>query len=185
MSETPSQYPGQPPQPLTQQQPMQPPTVPPKTKRRWVPFVAYPAVLLLGVALGSSGGGSTPAASTTPGPTVTAPAETKTVDVPGPTTTVTAPAPKVSTPAPKPKPAGLPTTIEEGQWEVGVDVAPGRYKTTAAVDADGMCYWKITTTGKPDNIVNNDIVSGGKPVVTIKKGQDFTTQDCGTWARVG
>ena len=33
--------------------------------------------------------------------------------------------------------------------------------------------------------MDNDIVSGGKPTVTIKKGQDFTTNDCGTWAKVG
>jgi hypothetical protein len=65
-----------------QQYPQQPmseqpaPYAPPaKKKRRWVPFFAYPAVLVLGVILGSSGGGSS-----------TAPSASK----PGPTTTVTA-----------------------------------------------------------------------------------------------
>jgi hypothetical protein len=162
--------------------PVQP--TPHKKRRRWVPWAVGAGLFFLGLIIGSSGGGSTPAASTTPTTTVTVPTGIKTieVEVPGPTTTVTAPAPKVSPPAPK-KPAGLPTTIEEGQWEVGVDVAPGRYKTTAAVG--GTCYWKITPTGKPDDIVDNDIVSGGKPVVTIKKGQDFHTQRCGTWTKVG
>jgi hypothetical protein len=74
-------------------------------------------------------------------------------------------------------------TIEDGQWEVGVDVPAGVYKVTEAVDHGGMCYWKITETGHPDNIVSNDIVNGGKPTVTIQKGQDFTTKDCGTWAK--
>jgi hypothetical protein len=39
-------------------------------------------------------------------------------------------------------------------------------------------------TGKPGNIINNDIAKGGKPTVTVKRGQDFTTEDCGMWARV-
>jgi hypothetical protein len=53
-----------------------------KKRRRWVPWVAYPAVLLLGIIIGSAGGGTdTPAAS-----------------APGATTTVT-----VTKPAPAPK----------------------------------------------------------------------------------
>jgi hypothetical protein len=63
-------------------------------------------------------------------------------------------------------------------------VPAGAYKVTSAVDPDAMCYWKISQTGKPDNIIDNDIVKGGRPTVTVKRGQDFTTNDCGTWAQV-
>lgn len=81
--------------------------------------------------------------------------------------------------APAPSPiAGI------GQWEVGVDMAAGVYKVTAAVDPKAMCYWKVTQTGKPKHIIANDIVERGTPSVTVKRGQDFTTEDCGTWARV-
>ena len=74
-------------------------------------------------------------------------------------------------------------TIEDGQWEVGVDVPAGVYKVTAAVDPAAMCYWKITKTGHPDSIISNDIVNGGTPSVTLQAGLDFTTQDCDTWAK--
>ena len=52
------------------------------------------------------------------------------------------------------------------------------------VDPKAMCYWKVTQTGKPKHIIANDIVERGTPSVTVKRGQDFTTEDCGTWARV-
>lgn len=160
---------------------------PPPKKQRWNRKTAGAAGLLVGLlvgaiaAAGGSSNSATEAASaagktvTIPGATVTLPPVVKTVTRPGPTVKVTV----------TQKPAEAAATIDEGTWEVGVDVAPGRYKTTEAVDPDGMCYWKITTTGSPDHIVDNDIVSGGKPTVTIKKGQDFTTQDCGTWKKVG
>ena len=46
------------------------------------------------------------------------------------------------------------------------------------------CYWSITRTGSNgDNIIANDIVAGGLPQVTLSRGQDFTTQGCGTWGR--
>lgn len=174
-----------------QQQPSpQPPTPPKKPMSKeariaWMVLAGF-GIFALGATLGASGDPSTPVAAGDPAPTVTVsvPAE------PGAEVTVTAPPVTVTKPAPAPKtvtapPAQAAATIEEGTWEVGADVAPGRYKTTEAVDAAGMCYWKITTTGKPNDIVDNDIVTGGRPTVTIKKGQDFTTQDCGTWAKVG
>ena len=179
-----------------QQQPYQPAPQPPKPAKKpmskearigWKILAGF-GIFALGATIGASGGTdpATTAAASDPQPTVTVsvPAE------PGAEVTVTAPPVTVTKPAPAPKTVTAPppqaaATIEEGTWEVGVDVAPGRYKTTEAVGAAGMCYWKITTTGKPNNIVDNDIVTGGRPTVTIKKGQDFTTQDCGTWAKVG
>lgn len=84
-------------------------------------------------------------------------------------------------PAP-PTPEAKPT-IEEGVWTVGVDVPPGTYRVTAPVD-DG-CYWAITKSGSNgENIIANDIVSGGRPTVTLKKGQDFESARCGTWEKV-
>jgi hypothetical protein len=173
--------------------PAQPQAQPPKKNTgRTVLIVAgaVTGVLALAGIAAASGGGAAQQAATSPQPaatvTVTAPAE------PGAEVTVTAPpapAVTVTKPAPPAKtvtaaPPAAESTIDEGTWEVGVDVKPGRYKTTVAVDEGAMCYWKITTTGKPGNIVDNEIVSGGRPTVTIKKGQDFTTQDCGTWTKV-
>lgn len=81
-------------------------------------------------------------------------------------------------PTPKPKP-----TIEQGIWTVGVDIPPGTYRVTAPVEEG--CYWAITKSGtNGDDIIANDLVSGGRPTVTVRKGQDFETNDCGTWEKV-
>lgn len=85
-------------------------------------------------------------------------------------------APATTAPAPKP-------TIDEGVWTVGVDIPPGMYRVTAPVD-DG-CYWSITKSGSNgDDIISNDIVSGGRPTVVLKRGQDFESDRCGTWEKV-
>jgi hypothetical protein len=73
-------------------------------------------------------------------------------------------------------------TIHEGNWAVGVDIQPGTYRATAAVS--GSCYWAINSDANGRNIVANDIVTGGRPTVTLSGGQYFTTQRCGDWAKV-
>jgi len=72
--------------------------------------------------------------------------------------------------------------VGNGIWTVGVDIEPGTYRTTEAVTQ--MCYWGIYRTGSNgDDIIENDIVQGGFPSVTLSAGQDFKSSDCGTWAR--
>lgn len=73
--------------------------------------------------------------------------------------------------------------VDDGVWTVGVDLPAGKYRTTEAVSSD--CYWSITKTGtNGSDIVQNGIPGGGRPSVTLKKGQDFETQRCGTWRKV-
>ena len=146
--------------------------------------------LLVGVAIGASGDSTELAASTTSGSspvvtkTVAGPAgqvvtSTTTVSVPGPTKTVESPKPAKTvtvkvTPVPK-------AAILDGTWEVGVDIKAGTYKVIEPVVGD--CYWSITRTGT-DDIINNDIVHGGRPVVILKNGQEFENNGCGDWSRV-
>lgn len=73
-------------------------------------------------------------------------------------------------------------TIGEGDWAVGVDVQAGTYRTTEAVSAD--CYWEINSDANGDNIVANDIVTGGRPTVTLENGQYFSSSRCGDWRKV-
>jgi hypothetical protein len=73
-------------------------------------------------------------------------------------------------------------TIAEGSWAVGVDVQPGTYRTKEAVTGD--CYWEINSDANGDHIVANDIVTGGRPTVTLKNGQFFKTARCGEWGKV-
>lgn len=73
-------------------------------------------------------------------------------------------------------------TIKEGTWTVGTDIEPGIYRTTS--DVTGSCYWGIYRTGSNGaDIVDNDIVSGGRPSVTLSAGQDFKTSRCGSWLK--
>lgn len=70
--------------------------------------------------------------------------------------------------------------IREGTWTVGRDVKPGGYVVESPVE--GACYWEIARSGSNgDAIIQNDFIMGGRPSVTLKEGQDFTTQGCGTW----
>lgn len=76
------------------------------------------------------------------------------------------------------------SSIKEGTWTVGRNVEAGTYTTEKTV-ASG-CYWAILASGtNGDDILANDIVSGGQPTVTIQAGQDFTTKRCGTWTKIG
>ena len=73
-------------------------------------------------------------------------------------------------------------TIHEGTWTVGVDIAAGTYRTTEPVGS--TCYWGIYRSGtNGDDIIQNDIPGGGRPSVTLSKGQDFNTTRCGTWQK--
>lgn len=75
-------------------------------------------------------------------------------------------------------------TIEDGTWTVGVDFPAGRYRVTQNVG--GSCYWAIFRTGGDSvgDIIANDLPGGGRPSVTLKKGQDFKSSRCGTWRKV-
>ncbi|KGM13568.1 hypothetical protein [Cellulomonas bogoriensis] len=73
------------------------------------------------------------------------------------------------------------TQIDIGTWTVGVDVEPGSYRTVDAVTS--TCYWGIYRTGtNKADIVDNDVVQGGYPSVTLREGQDFEN-GCGVWVK--
>lgn len=147
---------------------------------------AVPAFILGGILgfVGGAGPSQVEAIPAKPAATVTVPGPVVTVTVPGPVRTVRIPGP-VKTVLVTRKAAPVPNPVTGiGQWTVGVDMPAGVYRVTAAVDPTAMCYWKIAQTGKPKNIIANDIVEHGTPTVTVRRGQDFTTEDCGTWVRV-
>src|SRR4051812_20542337 len=73
-------------------------------------------------------------------------------------------------------------SVSEGTWTVGVDIAPGTYRTSQPVGSD--CYWSITRSGtNGSDIIENDIPGGGIPTVTLREGQDFTNRRCGTFVK--
>jgi hypothetical protein len=84
---------------------------------------------------------------------------------------------------PKPKEQDQPEvadTISDGIHKVGIDVKAGQYKTTVAEGE--LCYWDRS---RDDRGGGYELQEGpARLSVTLKKGESFETEDCGTWKRV-
>lgn len=94
---------------------------------------------------------------------------------------------RAGTPVIAPPPSALPDgMITEGVWEVGgLDgPVPGEYQVTAPVKEEPLCYWQVSEDDAGRDIISNDNPSGGRPQVTLKKGQWFRTEGCGSWKLV-
>jgi hypothetical protein len=107
------------------------------------------------------------------------------------TVTVTAPAPPPEvvtvtvTAAPPPAGAGPLTEFGDGVWEVGVDIAPGKYKT-AGTDGYGCYYARLhANDGTVEDILSNGFGQG--PVTVTVRPDDgyFETSGCSGWTRAG
>lgn len=71
---------------------------------------------------------------------------------------------------------------EDTPLKVGEDLPSGTYRVTASV-AGRNCYWIKSSDSEGSNIIKNDVPQGGRPQVTLQKGQWFTSQDCGEWRK--
>ncbi|MFJ2619213.1 hypothetical protein [Glutamicibacter sp. NPDC087344] len=73
-------------------------------------------------------------------------------------------------------------SVSDGIWTVGTDIKAGTYRAKEAVGSN--CYWAVLKSGtNGDDIINNGIPGGGRPTVTVSKGQDFESVRCGTWVK--
>lgn len=69
--------------------------------------------------------------------------------------------------------AGPATSFSDGTYQVGVDIAPGRYKTSGAPASGlGICYWERdrNDSGEFSAIISNDVFKGPGSV-TVKNGE--------------
>lgn len=89
----------------------------------------------------------------------------------------TTPSPKATTDNPLLK--GI-MRDEDTPLKVGEDLPAGIYRVTESV-AGRSCYWMKSSDSEGSNIIKNDVPQGGRPQVTLQKGQWFTSQDCGEW----
>lgn len=158
---------------------------PPKKKRRTlkivgITFGAVVAIIIFGGVMAAGTG-----ATVTKVPTQTAPTI-------APTETATAPAPPAPTPAPvapiAPAPTGPVTTFSDGTYQVGVDIAPGRYKTAGADPSlfANNCYTERESNDSGEFsaiIANNNTV--GPYSVTVRKGEFFKADGCLPFTKVG
>jgi hypothetical protein len=151
------------------------PPAPPRRRRVW-PWVLGTALVLLFV-IAACSAAVTGAAKT--GATTTTPTYT-----PGSTATYSAPA-ITAQPAPA-APVGPATTVDDGTYEVGPDMAPGKYKTAGPPDGSfaDMCYWSRNKddSGELGSIIANDIVKGPGSL-TVKSGQYLKLSGGCTWVK--
>lgn len=84
--------------------------------------------------------------------------------------------------APAPK-----TSMEDGTFVVGKDIAEGAYQVSVPAGANGVhnCYWE--RTGPQGSTIENDFISFAPQgsVVTLYAGEGFVSQRCGSWTKVG
>jgi hypothetical protein len=76
-------------------------------------------------------------------------------------------------------PAQSATSFGDGDWVVGEQIPPGRYRS----DGSGECYWERASgfSHNFDEIIANDFVESGPVVVEVAAGERFTVATCGTW----
>lgn len=77
----------------------------------------------------------------------------------------------------------IPTTLEDGLYHVGEDAPAGTYRLADPVSESDGCYWEKSTDAEGEDIIANDFMGEGRLQVTLKKGQWFESDDCGTWVK--
>jgi len=79
-------------------------------------------------------------------------------------------------------PSGIATSFGNGTWRVGVDIAPGTYRTDGG---DGYCQILRNFTGTGNNIIAHESVRGGPCVITIgPKAVGVKSVNCKIWTRL-
>ncbi|KAA1421246.1 hypothetical protein F0U44_02740 [Nocardioides humilatus] len=74
-------------------------------------------------------------------------------------------------------------SIGNGIWTVGRNIPPGTYRSNGVTSG---CYWAILRSGSNgQDIIANGLPPGGLPTVNLSIGQDFSTDGCGTWKKIG
>ncbi|MFJ5141440.1 hypothetical protein [Streptomyces sp. NPDC088707] len=86
------------------------------------------------------------------------------------------------------KAKGTPGTTlkgDGGMFKVGVDIAPGTYKSTGNKDAE--CYWERAKDAShgTDSILANDNVTGTAIVKVSASDGYFKSSGCGDWKKTG
>ncbi|NJP46246.1 hypothetical protein [Actinacidiphila epipremni] len=86
-------------------------------------------------------------------------------------------------PAGTDKPAAPKTSMADGMYKVGTDIAAGTYKAKGGE----TCYWERDKDAlhDVDSIAANDNVTGQAVVTITAKDAYFKTADCGTWTKTG
>ena len=122
----------------------------------------------------------TPAAATpSPAPTAATPSPAPTAATPTPTAATPSPSPTPAAPTPTPTPSTS-GRFGDGTYIVGVDIAPGRYRTNSL---SSFCSWSRLSGFGGSDIIDIDIPSGASAIVDIAPTDvGFETGGCGSWS---
>jgi hypothetical protein len=69
---------------------------------------------------------------------------------------------------------------------VGEDIPAGTYRAVERISGDGpfdICYWSKSSDAEGSKIIDNGLPTGGRPQVTLKRGQWFKSQGCPDWRK--
>lgn len=161
--------------------PSQYPHRPAKKRRMWPWFFAAPIVGFVVVAAVFGVAGENPPESTGSDRA----AQDRDAEPPAPAAPEESADPVVEEEPPPPGPAAEMST---GTYQVGVDVAPGRYKTPGPGSADimDMCYWARHSddSGSFESILANGNLQGPGSV-TVNKGEFVELMGACVWKKVG
>lgn len=84
----------------------------------------------------------------------------------------------------------LSTSIGDGYWVAGIDIAPGAFERRGAVDADNpdtWCAWTVLESYEPHAAVVTqqfDFSGDGPRVAELADGHVMSSSGCGGWERV-
>jgi hypothetical protein len=178
----PQPQPYWPPQPQGEQPP---PALKKKHTARNVVLATVGAVVLAVCGIGGIGaliGGNDTTTGAVTSDTTRDPTPAATTEATTAAPTVTAAKPTTPAVAKPAAPKVIAISDEDTPGLVGRDFPAGVYRVTTNV-AGMDCYWMKASDSEGNNIIDNDLPQGGRPQVTLKKGQWFTSERCGTWHR--
>lgn len=74
--------------------------------------------------------------------------------------------------------------ITDGTYEVGAEIAPGKYKSAGSAPGD-LCYWaRLKNEDEITGILTNHLSDGKTTVVIKPSDQYFLTRGCAGWELV-
>ena len=97
--------------------------------------------------------------------------------------------------APTPKPAhtnyqGQRTTIGDGSWIVGDELAPGLWEPASDITKMANCAWFVSPAAEPSPYATTTMEPSFRTqldamvLVELHRGETFTTSGCGQWRMI-
>ena len=90
----------------------------------------------------------------------------------------------ITSPAKSSVPTGVSTSFGDGTWRVGIDIAPGTYRTPAPSEQGAFYMVLQNFTGTGDHWIAAGNVYGPDVVTIVPEAAGIRSWGCGTWTKV-